>query len=149
LYLDVNILYRVGVAATVVVDVVRGGVVVVVVVLVVVVVVAIVVIMGITLMVHNLGDANVQANIVKVRDAGAQMDLGVPPQYLDGHAWHTYRLTSGDGTVAFEFQHNVNGRQIYAEGTVDAALFLAKMVAAGSSQKVFNMVDVLKAGAMR
>lgn len=30
--------------------------------------------------------------------------------------------------VSFEFQHNVCGRSIYAEGTVDAVLFLAKKV---------------------
>jgi 4-hydroxy-tetrahydrodipicolinate reductase len=51
------------------------------------------------------------------------------------------RLTSADG--------NVCGRSIYAEGTVDAALFLAKKVAEGSKQHIFDMVDVLKAGAMR
>lgn len=32
------------------------------------------------------------------------------------------------GSVSFEFQHNVCGRSIYAEGTVDAILFLAKKV---------------------
>jgi hypothetical protein len=30
--------------------------------------------------------------------------------------------------VSFEFQHNVCGRSIYAEGTIDAVLFLAKKV---------------------
>ena len=75
--------------------------------------------------------------------------MGVPDGALDGHAFHTYRLRSPDGSVAFEFQHNVCGRRIYAEGTVDAALFLAQQVAAGSEQRVFNMVDVLRAGSMR
>lgn len=32
------------------------------------------------------------------------------------------------GSVSFEFQHDVCGRSIYAEGTVDAILFLAKKV---------------------
>ena len=59
------------------------------------------------------------------------------------------RLTSEDGDVEFVFQHNVCGRSIYAEGTVDAALFLAKKVAEGSEQHIFDMIDVLKAGAMR
>ena len=59
------------------------------------------------------------------------------------------RLTSGDGNVEFVFQHNVCGRSIYAEGTVDAALFLAKKVAESSEQRIFDMIDVLKAGAMR
>eukprot|EP00884_Botryococcus_braunii_P011017 jgi/Botrbrau1/19917/Bobra.0059s0034.1 len=93
--------------------------------------------------------AGVQGQIEKVRDTVRQLDKGVPSKYLDGHAWHTYRLTSPDSTVVFEFQHNVCGRQIYAEGTVDAALFLHKKVTEKSSQKIFNMVDVLRAGAMR
>lgn len=32
--------------------------------------------------------------------------------------------------VSFEFQHNVCGRSIYAEGSIDAAFFLAKKVLA-------------------
>lgn len=39
-----------------------------------------------------------------------------------GHAYHTYHLTSPDGSVNMEFQHNVCGRVVYAEGTVDAVL---------------------------
>jgi len=50
------------------------------------------------------------------------------PEYTgdksSGHAYHTYTLTSADETVQFQFQHNVNGRAVYAEGTVDAAIFL-------------------------
>jgi len=72
----------------------------------------------------------------------------VPEHALQGHAYHTYSLTSGDGQVEFQFRHNVNGRSTYAEGTVDAALFLAGRIGATSEQRVFNMVDVLKAGAM-
>jgi 4-hydroxy-tetrahydrodipicolinate reductase len=34
----------------------------------------------------------------------------------------------GRHRVVFEFQHNVCGRSIYAQGTVDAVLFLAKKV---------------------
>ena len=91
-----------------------------------------------------------QVDIVKIRDPSAQQDrLQIPEQYLTGHAYHTYRLTSEDGSVSFEFQHNVRGRQIYAEGTVDAALFLAKKVRENSGQKLFNMVDVLREGNMR
>ena len=75
--------------------------------------------------------------------------MGVPAEHLQGHAYHTYQLVSPDGTVSFEFQHNVCGRSIYAEGTVDAALFLRRQVAAGAQQRVYTMVDVLRAGAMR
>jgi hypothetical protein len=31
-------------------------------------------------------------------------------------------------SVSFEFQHNVCGRSIYAEGTIDAAIFLHRKV---------------------
>lgn len=91
-----------------------------------------------------------QGQIVKVRDKGAQLDqMHVPESFLDGHAFHTYCLRSADDTVSFQFQHNVCGRQIYAEGTVDAALFLAQQIAKHSEQRIFSMTDVLKAGAMR
>jgi 4-hydroxy-tetrahydrodipicolinate reductase len=52
--------------------------------------------------------------------------------------------------VRLEFKHNVNGRKVYAEGTVDAAVFLAGVVrnGDGGDKRVFDMVDVLKAGAM-
>jgi 4-hydroxy-tetrahydrodipicolinate reductase len=90
------------------------------------------------------------ADIQKVRNQADQIELmGVPKEHLDGHAFHTYRLKSPDQSVSFEFQHNVCGRTIYAEGTVDAALFLAGRIAASSEKRVYNMIDVLKAGSMR
>jgi 4-hydroxy-tetrahydrodipicolinate reductase len=88
--------------------------------------------------------------IKKVRVRQAQVnDMHVPEDHIDGHAFHTYRLTSPDGTVSFEFQHNVCGRTIYAEGTVDATLFLHSKIQEGADRKVYDMVDVLRAGSMR
>lgn len=49
----------------------------------------------------------------------------------------------------FSFTHNVCGRDIYAEGSVDAALYLSKQIKTGSEKKIFNMVDVLREGNMR
>jgi len=69
---------------------------------------------------------------------------GVPEEHLAGHGWHTYRLTSADGTVRFEFTHNVNGREIYAFGTMDALVYLEQKLAAGARGRVFTMIDVLK-----
>jgi 4-hydroxy-tetrahydrodipicolinate reductase len=85
-----------------------------------------------------------------VRDVPTQLGrMNVPEEFLLGHAYHTYKLTSPDGTVGFEFQHNVCGRSIYAEGMVDAALFLAQRVASKSGDKtLFDMIDVLKEGGM-
>ncbi len=69
---------------------------------------------------------------------------GIPEAYLGGHGWHTYSLVSADRTTRFEFTHNINGREIYAEGTLEAIRFLAKQLAAGRRGKVFSMIDVLR-----
>jgi len=86
-----------------------------------------------------------------LRDNKSSSDFGVPEEYLKaGHAFHTYTLTSPDGSVEFELKHNVCGRRVYAEGTADAVKFLAKQVEEGGEKgaKVFNMIDVLEAGAL-
>jgi len=96
-------------------------------------------------------------DIVRVRDVPVQLSGGgishkgcspVPEPALNGHAFHTYSLVSGDGNVEFQFRHNVAGRSTYAEGTVDACVFLASRAAAGAPKKLYDMVDVLKAGEM-
>ncbi len=68
----------------------------------------------------------------------------VPEAHLSGHAWHTYTLRSEDGTVLFSFTHNVNGREVYQKGTLDAVAFLAKKMADGAEARVYSMIDVLK-----
>lgn len=91
-----------------------------------------------------------QSQIEKVRRPQEQIErMGVPEAAVPGHAFHTYTLTSPDGSVTLEFKHNVCGRDVYAEGTVDAALFLAQQVAAGAEKRLYSMIDVLSAGAMR
>ncbi len=83
--------------------------------------------------------------IVKERDPRVQREQWkVPEAHLGGHGWHTYRLDSGDGTVRFEFTHNVNGRETYALGALDAAAYLAAKVAAGVRGRVYSMIDVLR-----
>mmetsp|Transcript_4258 Transcript_4258/g.10944 ORF Transcript_4258/g.10944 Transcript_4258/m.10944 type:complete len:320 (-) Transcript_4258:187-1146(-) len=99
---------------------------------------------------NKLGMPCEEDDIRKVREPAQQMqEMNVPEEYLNGHAFHTYTLTSDDGSVNFQFQHNVCGRRFYAEGSVDAALFLHKQMADKSQRKLFDMVDVLNAGAMR
>jgi 4-hydroxy-tetrahydrodipicolinate reductase len=88
-------------------------------------------------------------DICKIRDRTGQLNFGVPEDSIAGHAFHTYELRSGDGSVHFQFQHNVCGRRTYAEGVTDAVQFLAQQIAAKSEKKVFSMIDILKAGAMR
>jgi len=97
---------------------------------------------------NSLGLPFTQEEINKERDREIQKDvLGIPEEYLSGHGWHTYSLDSNDKTVHFEFTHNVNGRDVYAMGTLDALIYLAKKVQEGVQGKVFTMIDVLKGGA--
>jgi 4-hydroxy-tetrahydrodipicolinate reductase len=82
--------------------------------------------------------------IVKVRDPEIQSSQWrIPQDYLAGHGWHTYALISGDETVRFEFSHNVNGRDVYAKGTLDALVYLDAKVSEGNPGTVYSMIDVL------
>jgi len=92
---------------------------------------------------NQLG-ANFDRNtpIRMIRDEEEQRQMGVPEEHLGGHGWHTYTLTNG--TVKIKFTHNVNGREIYAEGTVKAVRFLAEKVEQGVKGQVFSMIDVLR-----
>lgn len=91
---------------------------------------------------------SVADDIEMVRDDKESMEFGVPEEYLNGHAFHTYTFTSPDGTVQFQLQHNVVGRTVYAEGTADAVKFLAAKVHEEEEGKIYNMIDVLEAGAL-
>ncbi len=83
--------------------------------------------------------------IKKERDPKVQKEkMGIPEEYLDGHAWHTYTLTSKDNTARFSFTHNINGRDIYSLGTLDAVLYLYEKINKEKKGKVFSMIDVLK-----
>jgi 4-hydroxy-tetrahydrodipicolinate reductase len=83
--------------------------------------------------------------ILMERDPQIQKsEWGIPAEHLAGHAWHTYTLVSADGTVRFEFTHNVNGREIYGLGTLDALAYLDRNIADGARGRVFTMIDVLK-----
>lgn len=83
--------------------------------------------------------------IVKERDPEVQAtQWGIPQAYLSGHGWHTYTLTSEDKTVRFEFTHNVNGRDVYARGTLDAVQYLNARVGDDAAGIVYSMIDVLK-----
>ena len=94
---------------------------------------------------NRLGVPFTADQITKIRNPEIQhQELGIEEEYLAGHGWHTYTLISKDQTVKFEFTHNVNGRQIYAKGTLDALLYLSEKIAAGVRGKMFTMIDVLK-----
>ena len=96
---------------------------------------------------NQMGLRFTEDEIMKEREPKIQADRwGIPQKYLTGHGWHTYALTSGDKTVRFEFSHNVNGRDVYARGTLDALQFLAARVSEGVQGNVYTMIDVLKNG---
>lgn len=78
-----------------------------------------------------------------IRDVDAQRKLGVPEQYLTGHGWHWYEATSPASDVALSLSHRVNGRRVYAEGTLRAAAFLSEAIRGGSMGRVYTMADVL------
>ena len=106
-------------------------------------------------------------NIQMIRNDEESIQFGIPENVVrenTGHAYHTYTLTSYDSTVQFQLQHNVIGRTIYAEGTADAVKFLASKVrqqrnavttdrdttssTAHSRRRIYDMIDVLKEGAL-
>ena len=65
---------------------------------------------------NRLGTPFTEDQIRMERDPQIQKTAwGIPEEHLGGHAWHTYTLVSEDGTVRFEFTHNVNGREIYVQ----------------------------------
>lgn len=82
--------------------------------------------------------------IAKVRDPQAQRAMGVPEAHLAGHAYHTYRLASPERSVDVALSHDIRGRAVYAAGTLLAARFLAKKIAAGGPPRVYSMIDVMR-----
>jgi len=95
---------------------------------------------------NQLGVSFSPDEITKEREPDVQFkEWGIPEEHLQGHGWHTYALTSEDSTVRFEFTHNVNGRDVYAQGTLDAVSYLDAKVHQGAQGRVYTMTDVLKA----
>ena len=94
---------------------------------------------------NKLGVTFPAENIVMERDPEIQKSKwGIPEAYLTGHGWHTYSLVSEDKTVRFEFTHNVNGRDVYAKGTLEALVFLHRKISQDAAGKIYTMIDVLK-----
>lgn len=87
-------------------------------------------------------------DIELIRDDQESIEFGVKEEALKGHAFHTYTLTSPDGSVEFQLKHNVSGRNVYAEGSADAVKFLSRKIKEGKGGKVYNMINVLEEGAM-
>ncbi|RPH50322.1 MAG: dihydrodipicolinate reductase [Desulfobacteraceae bacterium] len=94
---------------------------------------------------NKLGIPFTEQQIIMERDPTNQkIKWGIPEEFLKGHGWHTYTLVSEDKTARFEFTHNINGRDVYAKGTLDAIVFLNGRIDEGAKGKVFSMIDVLR-----
>ena len=94
---------------------------------------------------NRLGVPFSKEEIIMERDPEIQKtEWQIPEAYLEGHGWHTYTLRSDDDTVMFQFTHNVNGRDIYAKGTIDGIRYLYEKLQKGDTGRVFSMIDVLK-----
>jgi len=63
----------------------------------------------------------------------------------EGHGYHWFTLRSPDGTVVIELNTKVEGRLVYALGTLAAIRFLHQRVQEGSVGEVFTMTDVISA----
>lgn len=89
-----------------------------------------------------------ESDVKMLRTDEDSLAFGVQEEHLKGHAFHTYTLTSSDGSVQFALQHNVSGRRVYAEGTADAVKFLAKKIRTTDVPQIYTMVNVLEEGAL-
>lgn len=83
------------------------------------------------------------AGIQSIREPDRQRELGVPEAALAGHGWHWYAMRSQTGDVMLDFSHRINGRRVYAEGSLRAAEFLGRHHQRLHG-RVFSMIDVLE-----
>jgi 4-hydroxy-tetrahydrodipicolinate reductase len=94
---------------------------------------------------RNMGVDCSEKNIIKERDPEIQKKIwNVPEEFLGGHGYHQYTLISEDKTVKFKFGHNINGRDVYVQGTLDAVVFLNHKIKESVQGRVFSMIDVLR-----
>ncbi len=92
---------------------------------------------------NKLGIPFTKEKVIMTKDIAEQLELGIPDNALIGYGWYTYTLKSGDG-VLFQFTHNVNRRDVHAEGTIDAVKYLDRKIKEGNKGKIYSMIDVLK-----
>jgi 4-hydroxy-tetrahydrodipicolinate reductase len=89
----------------------------------------------------KLGINTDESRIYSMRNPAEQLSTGIPREFLDAHAWHTYDI-SGKG-ADLSFTHNICGREIYAAGTIKAIEFIFRKSLTGQG-KIYSMTDVLK-----
>lgn len=93
----------------------------------------------------RLGLPIAQSDIRMVRDPEVQSaTLGVAPEHLAGHAYHFYELASPGRDLRMKLSHEIDGRRVYARGTLAAVRFLARRVHEGTRGAVYTMKDVAR-----
>jgi len=93
---------------------------------------------------NELGAGFNMDDIQQIRDPEIQeKEWKIPKEHLGGHGWHTYTLTAQDGSSLFEFKHNINGREIYVSGTLDAAAFIREKADTDNTKRLYTMIDVM------
>jgi 4-hydroxy-tetrahydrodipicolinate reductase len=64
-----------------------------------------------------------EAKIESIRDPAQQLAYGVPPEFLDGHAYHWIECERDGVQIAIAFR--VHGREAYARGALAVARMLS------------------------
>ena len=80
-----------------------------------------------------------EEQIQMLRDPEEQKAFGVPDAHIPGHAFHTYTISSPDGTSVLELKHNICGRGVYAQGSTDAVDFLLGRMQVIA--RIFSQID--------
>jgi len=93
---------------------------------------------------QKLGVGVSEDDIFMVRDPKEQEeDFGISKEFLGGHAYHWYHLTSQDQTAKLSFSHCIDGRDVYVQGALAAIRFLDKKIQEGVRSKIYSMIDVI------
>lgn len=91
-----------------------------------------------------LEELGMEVEIESIRDLKRQLTVGVPKEYLGGHAYHLVTLYNRDEGVELGFYTKVHGRRTYAKGTATAVRYLHRRSQEGSRGEVFSVLDVLR-----
>lgn len=91
---------------------------------------------------NKMGAVSDEDGILSIRDPLIQKRIfGISEKHLGGHGHHEYVLVSEDGSVHIALIHNIDGRNVYVDGTIMATRFMAFNL--GVKGRIFSMVDVL------
>ena len=92
---------------------------------------------------NEIGAVSDEDGILSVRNRLFQKRIfEIREEHLDGHGYHEHALDSPNRDVHLALVHNIDGRNVYVDGTIQAIRFMAYKL--GVKGKVFSMVDVLK-----